>query len=84
MFYQSGFQSVLGNGPLSKSVGPSGCVINHPVLGFDDHCVYVRHGQYKGKIGRVRQLGGGVARVHFESAFRGSSIQFIQANYLLA
>lgn len=85
VFYQSGYLSTVStNRPFSKPVGRLGCVTDHRVSGFDNQRVYVWYGQYKGKLGRLRQVGGGVARVNFDSAIRGSSIQYIQADYLIA
>ncbi|KLO06223.1 hypothetical protein SCHPADRAFT_895625 [Schizopora paradoxa] len=60
------------------------CHINHRARGFEDQLVYAWHGRFKGRLGTIRQLSGSVAKVHFASAFRGNSVQFVQANYLLA
>ncbi len=60
------------------------CAIDHRADGFDDQVVYVWHGPYKGKLGRVLQMSGGIVKVGLESAVRGNGILFLPADNVLA
>ncbi|KLO05564.1 hypothetical protein SCHPADRAFT_712239 [Schizopora paradoxa] len=67
-----------------ESDGVRLCFIDHRTQGFEEQLVYVWYGSYKGRLGTVKQISGSVAQVNFTSAFHGRSVQFVQADYLLA
>lgn len=61
------------------------CTVDHRLDNFEGQEVYVWDGrQFKGKIGTVKQMSGGIAKVHFESALFGASAQDVEGKNLVA
>lgn len=60
------------------------CLIDHKTFGFEGQVVYIWDGKFKGKLGRVLQMSGGIVKIGFEAAIHGFGISFIQAGHILA
>lgn len=69
----------------AETIAPSSkCSVDHFKEGFEGQSVYVWRGPYKGKLGSIYQMSGAMARVGFDSAFKGNSVVDIHSENLVA